>query len=69
MSDIRYTRSYERFQEFLTNLENSKSDKDLLMAGHRLLNSWMGYGSATNASCGERAIDAIVEERNNKKQK
>lgn len=62
MSNIKNTRSYTRFIMYLAHIKEAKSDEDLLMAGHNLLEAWKGYRSQTNSDAGIRAIKQILKE-------
>ena len=62
MSNLKYSRSYERAKKYLAEVKEANTDLELLMAGHNLLESWHGYGDAKNANCGLNAIEFITKE-------
>jgi hypothetical protein len=57
---MRITKGEERFRKFIGQVHNAKSDLNILMAGHELVDSYMGFNYQHIADSTERIIHKMV---------
>lgn len=59
---MKQTLGEQRFRRFLINVKKANTDKELLLAGHQLMEEYKGFGSLRNSMSVLNKIDKIVKE-------
>jgi acetate kinase len=61
MKNYKKTRAYHRFTEYLDKVKSAKSNKDILEAGFRLINSYGGFRYNHRVISTQEVINKIAE--------
>lgn len=61
MANIKSRASYKKFKVFLKEIHEAKTDKDRLMAMHKVIESYAGYRSRSNSTYALEAIKFISD--------